>query len=233
MHTTFLYQMGRVGSGSLNASLYESGIKTTHGHWISDYSNPEFSTPKAKIVKLIQDSKCQPLKILTPIREPMARNLSAFTFSLIKYGVSGRLETPEELQKLFIEKYPIEYPDIWFEQELMRTFNFNPFVKKFNYRKGYQFYKIGKHKLLIYRLENIEQVYNGVLQKFLGVRNLKLLHKSNLGTKKYIGNKYEILKGLSYPEEFLERVYNLKYVNHFYTEREIDEFKQTWRKGTL
>jgi hypothetical protein len=229
MITTFLYNMGRVGSNSINRALYDNGVNTLHAHWLSgEFPEAEFATTKEKIVRLLQKDEAPPLKIIVPIREPMARNLSAFVFNSIKYGISGRQETPEELQSLFIERYNIHFPDLWFERELMKNLSFDPFKKKFNYRKGYKFYRAGKHKLVILRLENAERAFPKIAKKFLGIRGASLPHKSNLETKKYIGAKYKKLKELTYPKDFVERVYNLKYVSHFYTEEEIEELTKKW-----
>jgi hypothetical protein len=110
----------------------------------------------------------------------------------------------------------------------MKTFDFNPFDKRFNYKKGYQFYKNDKHRFLILRLEDFNRILSTALRKFLRVKKIEMVHKSNLETKKYIGEKYKQLKELKYPRDFLDRVYGLKYVNHFYTKEEIENFKNKW-----
>jgi len=223
--------MGRVGSNSINRALYNSGVETLHAHWLSgEVPEIEFPTSKPKVLRIIKSGEVPPLKIITPIREPMARNLSAFMFSSIRYGVSGRTETAEELQALFLEKYNIHYPDLWFEKELMTTFDFNPFEKKFNHKRGYSIYKVGKHRLLILRLEDANRVLPTALRKLLGIWNIQMVHERSLKDAKYIGEKYSQLKNLEYPTEFLDRVYNLKYVKHFYTEEEIESFRQYWSK---
>lgn len=223
--------MGRVGSGSINQALYDKGINALHAHWLSgDFPEAEFPTTKLKVIKWIQEDKFDFLNIITPIREPMARNLSAFTFSLIKYGASGRQETIEELQNLFLTKYNYAFPDLWFYNELIKNFKFNPFKKRFNHKKGYSIYKYKQYKFLILRLEDAPKILPEALRKFLKIRKIEMPHKSILETKKYIGEKYRALKTLKYPEEYLEKVYNLQYVKHFYTENEIEKFKERWSR---
>lgn len=230
MRTTFLYQMGRVGSNSINHTLYNSGINAFHAHWLAgNFPESEFPTTKPKIVKQLQKGETQPLKIITPIREPMARNLSAFMFNLINYGVTGRKESPEELRDLFLKEYNINYPDLWFEKEFIPNIKLNPFEKRFSTRKGYQIYKVNKNKILILRLEDANKVFPTAIRRLLGVRNLQLIHIRSLENAKYIGEKYKQLKALPFPKDFLEKVYNLKYVKHFYTEKEISTFIDKWR----
>jgi hypothetical protein len=221
--------MGRVGSTAINQTLHDNGITAHHAHWLSGkFPEAEFETTKLKILRMIQAGETQPLKIITPVREPMARNLSAFIFSLIKYGVSGRQETVEELQTLFLEKYNYAYPDLWFEHELLHTFNFSPFEEKFNHKRGYNLYKINKHRLLILRLEDADRVLPTALRKLLGVRGIQMIHGRSLEDAKYIGEKYKQLKNIKYPKDYVDKVYDLTYVKHFYTEEEIVTFKQKW-----
>lgn len=229
MRDVFVYQMGRVGSNSITRSLYNAGLNTFHAHWLKgDFPEAEFSTSKPKIVEMIKTGEFEPRKIITSVRDPMARNLSAFVFSLIRYGVSGRQESPEKLRSVFLNKYNIYYPDEWFEKELVGIFGFDPFVKKFNTKLGYQLYKKDKYEILILRLENANDIFPVAIKKLLGIKNVQMVHESDLTTKKYIGEKYKILKQLKYPEEFVNKVYDLKYVNHFYTKAEIEEFKNKW-----
>jgi hypothetical protein len=224
--------MGRVGSNTVAKILHNAGIKHLHAHWLSgEFPDAEFPTTKLKIINLIKSNKSPPLKVIVPIREPLARNLSAFTFSLIKYGISGRGSTSKKLKELFLNKYNIYYPDLWFEKELMDIFDFDPFLSSFNYKRGYKIYKSGKHKFLIYRLEDIKKALRPALRKFLGIKKFEITHESNLGTKKYIGDSYTDLKNETFPKEFLDKIYNLKYVNHFYTNDEIRIFKEKWMNG--
>jgi hypothetical protein len=225
--------MGKVGSGSINHALYNKGIETLHAHWMSgEFPEAEFPTTKLKILNKIKNDEVPPLKVITPIREPLGRNLSAFMYNLIKYGISGRQETVEELYHLFIEKYNIYYPDLWFEKELMSTFNFNPFNKKFNHRKGYQIYNVGKHKILIIRLENADKVLPRAIHKLLRVRGVQMIHHNNFEEKKYVGHKYKELKTKKFSREFLDKIYDLKYAKHFYTEKELEKFKDRYN-GTI
>lgn len=214
----------------MDKALYNRGIRTIHAHWLSgEFPKAEFPTTKEKLIKLIHNGETPPLKVITPIREPMRRNISAFMFNVIKYGTSGRQETPQQLQQLFIEKYDIFYPQRWFDEELLSTFKeFNPFEVGFPYKKGYKIYKAGKNKHLIIRLEDADMVFSKAIKQLLGVRNVEMIHINKLEDKKYIGQKYLEMTKLKYPKEFVEKVYSQKYVQHFYTQDEIEKFKNKY-----
>jgi hypothetical protein len=221
--------MGKVGSGSINRALHSKGIHTLHAHWMTgDFPEAEFPTTKPKIVKSIRNDTIAPLKVIVPIREPMARNLSAFAYNLIKYGATGRQETVEELYGLFLDKYNIHYPDLWFESELLANFDLDPYSFEFDHRKGYKIYKAGRHEVLIIRLEDAERVLAKAVRKFLKVRGVEMIHHNNFEQKKYIGHKYKELKTMKYPGEFVNRNYGLRYAQHFYTEAERQLFKDSW-----
>ena len=95
--------MGKVGSSSINYVLYEDGVKALHAHWMfHDYPIAEFPTKKSNFEKKIKDISL--LKVVTPIREPVSRNISAFFRTLEKYCDDPKHITAKELQKIFVKK---------------------------------------------------------------------------------------------------------------------------------
>jgi hypothetical protein len=222
--------MGKVGSTSLSHVLHEHNIKHLHGHWIfNDYPIAEFPTQKPKFVKEIKSN--YKLKVITLVREPISRNVSAFFRTVEKYHNDYRHATAKELQKIFIKNYNIEYPDQWFELELTRLIEFNPFTKKFNHAKGYSIHKFGKHELLILRLEDTTKNLAEALYKFLGIKNAQMKYLNVFNTKgNFLTEKSNEFKLLPFPKRFLNKIYNLKYAKHFYTQKEIYEFKEKYAK---
>lgn len=224
--------MGKVGSTSIDNTLFKSNINCIHAHWMrGKFPQSEFPTNKPELVRKIKSKDTDPLKVIVPIREPLSRALSAFTFNLIKYGVSGRQESVNDIYNLFLKEYDIHYPDRWFETELMCTFDFNPFESKFDYKKGYKIYKVNKHRILIIRLEDCNRSFTKAIHKLLGIKNVEMIHINKLETKKYIGDKYAQLKLRKFSNSFLDKIYNLNYVKHFYTKREINNFRKGWSNG--
>lgn len=224
----FVYQMGKVGSGSITRIIHDSGEKPLHGHWIAHaWPKGEFQTPKPKIVK--EFDQLHPMKVVTPIREPVARNISAFFQNMGKYCKDSRNVPVEKLQAILLEEYNIHYPDQWFELELMKVFKLDPFKEKFDYQKGYKTYQAGKHKFLILRLEDADRVVPGALKKFLGINGVKMIRRHiRVERTQYVGQQYKEFLRLPFPEEFLDRCYNLKYAQHFYTEEERYLYKLKW-----
>ena len=232
MQNTLLYTMGKVGSISVGNVLAKHGIRPLHGHWVSnDHPIGEFPTLKPQFGRVIGNSSS--LRVITLIREPVARNISAFFQSLVffkKYCEDYPKTSAEDLQKIFIEHYDIHYPDRWFELEIMKWFDFDPFKTKFRHKKGYQIYKADKqHRILILRLEDANRCVPEAFHKLLGIKNAKMLDMNTFKDKKRgTGERYCKFLSLPFPEEFLDRNYNLKYAKHFYTKDELAKFKQSW-----
>lgn len=223
--------MGKVGSASINHALHDKGVNTLHAHWMQGlYPKSEFPTNKSKIIKRIKENKTPPLKVITIVREPVGRNISAFFQNMPKYYHDLHNIEVEELQDIFLNKYLIEYPDLWFKNEIMDLFNFDPFKEKFNHKRGYKTYKVGKHKIIILRLEDCNRILPEAMYKFLRVKNINMTNRNSTDSKGHIisRNKFKEFKALKLPEEFLDKNYNLKYAKHFYTKKELEIFKQGW-----
>lgn len=208
--------MGRVGSSSIGQVLHNNDVAHIHGHWIlNEYPVAEFPTTKPNFMRVV---KANPdIKVVTPIREPLARNISAFFRGLDRYCKDQRHVTATELQDIFINQYNMKYPDQWFELELMQMFDFNPFESKFDHKKGYKIYKSGKHRILIIRLEDTERILSEALRKLLGIRNARMVKKNEFSTKyNFMSQLYKEFKSLDFPKDFLTELYQLDYARHFY-----------------
>jgi len=125
----FIYQMGKVASSSIFSSLqnqYPGAVGHAH-HIGSDNWHSEELHNWAKSGKQ--------LKIISPIREPIGRNISAFfqcfdvltnePFDPSKY-------TTVELFDLFIEKQDHDVPLNWIDDNIKKYFNIDVNSKEFH-----------------------------------------------------------------------------------------------------
>lgn len=232
----FIYQMGKVGSVSFQVAIREKGLRTNHGHWIQ-YPDGEFNTSKAGLIKIIKrGTRGNDWKVITPVREPMDRNISAFFQQIEKYYPKYRnYEYTTQITDAFIERYNHKWPDLWFEKELMDVFEVDVYAAPFNHEKGYQIYKSPYGEVMIIRLEDSERVIGEAMKEYLGKEGVEMAHSNVLldrhnGTR--IGKIYpEFRESSIFSEEFLDEVYSLKYAQHFYTDEEREEFKMKWLRG--
>jgi hypothetical protein len=116
----YIFQMGKVGSVSVQATL--AGClpnKIVHAHCYEDMALEEqdllTSRKKAGL----------PINVITPVREPISRNISAFFQTFTRdtgFELTDRDWTVDELLELFLKRYPHDESYTWFDV------NFKPLI---------------------------------------------------------------------------------------------------------
>ena len=254
-----IFQMGKVGSTSvysslkslhLNMPVYHVHFLTYEGiHWASQVYRQGFSRT-GLIGRHIFDSlhlrqqldKGLPengqWKIVSLVRDPIARNISAFfqtlnlefpEFDYEKKIGSVKSETlVKELIPLFWEKFNHDFPLTWFDTEMKSVFNVDVFASDFPEASGYKIYTQGKADLLLFKLETLEKCAPRAFNCFLGIKNFELLKANEAQEKKYYNVYRQFLDNITFPASYIDRMYKSKYVRHFYSEAEIETFRDKW-----
>jgi hypothetical protein len=226
-----VYQMGKVGSISIQAALKKKGLNAIHAHWMQ--GEGEYPTSKEKMVEDIKNGTGDGWKVICPIREPVARNVSAFFQSIEQYYPAYReYEYKEDVLESFLQDYNHLWPELWFDTEIMDVFDFDPFSEQFDHKQGYQIYEAKHGDILIIRLENANKVLSKAMKEFLGVRRVKM-ERSNAFVQRHNGTRVgkiykEFMEAAELPEDFLDEMYDMRYAKHFYSEKEIANFKEKW-----
>lgn len=184
-------------------------------------------------------------KIISLTRDPVARNISAFFQNLKKfyaYDINRRLEEVSEdivlneLIDLFINEYigkkGINFIDsdplTWFDEELNHVFGIDLYRYEFPKERGYAIYSKGHISTLIIRLENLNDCFEESIKEFLQ-EDIQINKVQNTGDKKDYSTVYKKFKRqIPIPSRYLDKLYNSKYANHFYTEVEISKFRNRW-----
>jgi len=124
--------------------------------------------------------------------------------------------------------YP--YISTWFDVQIKDSLGINIFDYEFNKKNGYSIIKKNNIEVMLYRMENLSQIFSKAMEDFIGIPKLKLSMK-NITTKKSFEKINEKITQNFYLEnEFLEKVYSNRIVKYFYSEEEISEFYNYWRK---
>lgn len=198
------------------------------------------------------------IKIVTAVRDPIAQNLSLFfqiTSNLCycdipEYWENGgdvqavwdlwtAYETGDEFRTKSVFSY-MESTNGLFDNVIIIQRFFDENFKKFNdidvynyefdKEHGYTIIKKENIEIFIYQLERLEEVKHH-LGTFLGVKDLTLTN-GNVGDRKWYASIYkQALKELKLSKEYFEYCYNSNYVKHFYTENDIERFKDRWSKN--
>jgi hypothetical protein len=149
-------------------------------------------------------------KILTLVRDPVARNLANF-FQHIRvepgsdrqwklksdwhdFEITVNDNNTEELVELFFERQWHDLPLIWFDREFMSVFGIDIYASNFPISKGYKIYDEKEADVLLIRLENLDDCAAKAFKEFLNIDNLTLV-SANVGSQKDYADIYRAVKG--------------------------------------
>ena len=221
----FVYQMGKVASSSIFASLtkqYPGPVGHAH-HIGSDNWMSELLYDWAKSGK--------PLKIISPVREPIGKNISSFfqVFDRIagipycesKYSV-------DELKDIFIEKYNHDGPLEWFDRNIKKHFDIDVYENKFPDSHVAQ-YSCNNVSLLIIRIDVDDTIKEKVISDFLDFPGFQLKNRNLSETKDYNNDYKTLKKELKLPESYLTKMTQSKYFKHFYSDIEIEKITSKYK----
>jgi len=264
-----VYQMGKVGSQACVSSLKNAFIANDkncsvyhihflnkkHLRWVENFliENKENAIEhflngvyfSDQIDKLGDRKKW---KIVTLVRDPIARNISKFfevldtqlNYSFLKKIKSiGLKKVNQELIELFFinkfyesEDWESEHcsmPYSWFETELKHVFHIDIFSSCFPKSKGYKIYNNTRAEVLLLKLEKIRECNSLAFKDFLDINNFKMLVRNTTSETKYGDSYQRFINSISIPRDYLDEYYSSYQVRHFYTDDEIENFKRKWR----
>lgn len=255
----FILQMGRVGSASVIVAINQAyqaiqrDIPAYHSHYIGHYeqiierasfdlSNYHYAKRdienidmknRAELFKYLEDQ--QPVKIISLVRDPIARNVSTFFFAFPEFVPDWKEKEAQNLlpastlHTIFESKRQfIQTAFNWFDEQIKDALGLDVYAVPFDKTRGWQVYKKGLVELLLLRMEDLHRTGEDTLRKFLHLPHLKMV-KVNTGEER---EAYELYRRfLTHPvsQEYLEMTYSTKLARHFYSNEEIEQFIQRWR----
>jgi len=251
-----VYQMGKVGSITVARSLaYVMQDPVLHAHHLTEewvrtikeaierrqcvslYARKIAHTRYIQELVRLSPPPKKKWKIITLVRDPVARSISAFFHKLNrdeKSLMDLRDATADEklhrLMALFRQKQDgfHQYLSTWFDAELNQVFGIDVFADDFPKEKGYHFYHGERADVLAMRLEDLSRCYAEAFRDFLGLQNVSLLSSNTADDKGYRDIYGLFEESFRFDPDFLERMYSLRYVRHFYCKEEIDKFLAKW-----
>jgi hypothetical protein len=176
-------------------------------------------------------------KIVTLVREPVARNISGFFEGITKRipdfsqkYTMGFLSV-QDLIEIFVREYEQhEVPLTWFDAELKPVFGVDVYTGEFPRSRGYEIYEGNYADVLLLRLENLNTCAQAAFKEFLNLDKITLVPENISRDKEYFPAYTRFLASVVLPPAYLDRMYNSKYAMHFYTPQEIDSFRKRWSR---
>jgi Putative capsular polysaccharide synthesis protein len=176
-----------------------------------------------------------PARIVSLVRDPVARNISFYFETL---DLLWQIERPHErvpLERLlaeFHQRFTHERGIDWFDNEFKPVLGIDVYEHPFPHDKGYLRIDSGPYEVLLMRHDLNDRLKEKCLAELIGVPAVTLTPK-NVGTQKSYANIYrEFLNRIELPEDYVYGLLDSKYARHFYSPEERARFRSKWLKGT-
>ena len=241
-----VYQMGKVGSSSVCKSLERVGIDAPHIHSLYTtrgyqlfhkflLSQKNYPLHKKLICFLfflwyrIKLRRRKHLKIITLVREPISVNISSFFSNLSTSAYELEQQNVETLEEAFFDKFNHDYVLDWFDIEFLPTTGLDIYKYDFDKEAGYSIIEEGNIECLVIKLEKLNRLEK-VIADFVDNDSFKL-KSHNISADKWFRPIYQdFKKNVKFSSEYVDRVYSSKLMRHFYSDKEISEFKSKYLK---
>lgn len=238
-----VFNPGKVGSKTVVSSCFKQKIIASHAHTIIPYCLADEDKKQIKEIYASQNK----VKIISLIREPLARDVSFFFENIWMDSYCGECADIQSAYELWMkeclyktvpasEKFPGWYMDInkpifqWFDDEIKQVFDIDIFEYPFDIEKGYSLIKKNGVELLLIKLERLNEL-SDIIGKFLEVASFEICTENDSNNKEYIYLYKQFLEDMVIPKDYFEFYYGEKsQMKHFYSDEEICKFRDKWSK---
>lgn len=240
-----IYQMGKVGSSSILASLQQQpAIHPMHIHYIypdnvrwRQQIRQANHVPQRAVMhrglpiyrQLVQAKK--PVKVITPVREPISRNISFFfqVFELyVGVDYTQSHHSIAELCALFLDKNEHALAIDWFDIEFQKALDVDVYQYEFPRERGFLRIQQDNLDILLLKAELDDAKKEIALADFLEKPDFKLAQANISQDKAYAETYAAFKKQLTLPESYLASMLDSRYTQHFYTSAERDFVRDKW-----
>ncbi len=224
----YIFQMGKVGSASVLETLKDQ----IPGHVFHVHNYCKFDLFQRRLF-LFRKFFHLPVKVITPIREPVSRNVSAFFQNFERFTgekIEGKVWTPEDLKNLFIESRSHNYALEWFDQQLFPSLGINVYESRFPISQKWCTYRRRNIKLLVYRSDIQRSAQLDLLSYFTGTKIDSWIISNVSHEKDYADAYLAFSENVKLPSAYLSSMIDSKYFQHFWSEHERQQVVEKWKE---
>ncbi|MFZ6004076.1 MAG: putative capsular polysaccharide synthesis family protein [Actinomycetota bacterium] len=237
-----VFSMAKTGSSAVVAGLRAAGWRDLyHVHDL----DPEFLRAEevqyrwsgrpwriwdAQLLLQRGRSRDQPWRVISLVRDPVAQTVSAFFQPGMRHGYIRPGATIGELRDRFGDRLD-RLPLGWFDSHLLPTLGIDVYDFDFDPDVGYRIIDTPTVRLLLLRCEGLEVAPRALIALLEDDRLIRI-PKANVGADKAYAHMYQqFIQSVRPTPEQLDRAYSSRLVQHFYSPREIDQFRALWSDG--
>jgi hypothetical protein len=239
-----IYQMGKVGSSSIEKTLKEKGIHVLHLHKIY-YSDiyfydltivDRFKKFRATILFFIMNiifKRCS-CKVITIVRDPMERTLSQMFhhIDLLIYSRSRKNSRKEVnandlFKEIFYNDINTCYAQQWMTSEFNPSMGINYLNCDFDQKKGFGLAESKNKKVLFLRFEDLNS-FDSIIGEFCGVKDFKL-KSANRSSNKWYSDLYKSFENqMLIDKDVFDSMYKNSFYNKFYGDESLEAKSKRW-----
>ena len=172
-------------------------------------------------------------KIITVVRDPVARNLSAYFQNIdtyFPYNIQDVSDGSVLIENFFATDLHTQ-PAEFFDKEIKVNFSLDVYNYEFLPDQGHEIIRTPKVEILIMQFEKDEESKKEAICNFLDLSEITI-PKLNLSGDKFYAEQYKkVLDAISLPKEYLDRMYGSKFMTHFYGPHQIQAFRERWTRS--
>ena len=226
-----VWTMTKVGTTSIARSLQNKlGKYRVFGeHNLNDPNWPRSVTLHNEFI-----IKKRPVKIITAVRDPISQSVSNF-FHKYTFYTGDSVTDPKlninAMMDIFLKtRIDISW-ESWFEENIKKYLEVDIYDYPFSSDKGYLTLKKENFDILLLKTETDNPLKEEAIKLFLGLDSF-VIEDQNVGDQKEYSKIYKAFKeNAKFSNRYLENIRNSKYLNLFYSEKEIDLMFQRWSSG--
>ena len=231
--SAIVYTMGKVGSDGIAKALETAGLPTYHIHTLDRERLIQ------RTLNAVEDNRFPPGHVLASmmilrrapaepfyiscVRDPVARNLSAFFQNLSNYGLNASSE-PERCASVFASRYKHQTATRWFDQEFCERLKFSLSDLAFDVQSKF----VRRSNWAIFRIDC--EVTETVLSDVFGAP-ITVKRRNETGVKAEGALYSATRKILRLDKRLLDELLDSEYSRVFWTDAERREMRLRWQKA--
>lgn len=230
-----VYQTGKVGSMSIAAAARSAGCRRvfrTHRLVPDNYRNDPWRQLSVSTLlhRRFLSRDAPHLRIISPVRDPVSRNISGFFQNLKRYADDPEHASVGELQRCFLERYPHDVGVRWFDTEMRQAFGIDVYAHPFDPAVGHTAVREGSVDVLLFKIELPDETIAVLLAEFLEVEAVALERVNEAAARgpRHKSAYDQFRRSLALPAELVDTLYDSQFARHFYTAEERRAGRARW-----